>query len=929
VAGVDGAEIHSLLARYWGKARPDVTGQASHHTVLGHSLDVAACAFVLVDRHPAIRRKLSPQVAIDTDATAISFAAVCALHDIGKLDTRFQRKAPQVADILRPNSAGLGEVRYDHGTEGFRQIEGDEAASVLLGEHLGPNALALLRAVCGHHGTLPSSDDPDPNRTSVGRALRIEDTWARRAFIEVVVKFFVSSGARIPWRGPIDAALVQQLAGLCAVADWLGSNVEHFPYAVGPVDLTEYWARARERAVVACGWAGLLRASPRSTNFGALFPGYAPRDVQILTEALHLAEPALVVVEAEMGRGKTEAALSMAARCLASGLGDGLTIALPTMATSNAMFARVHAVVPRMFVGVDVQLALAHGRASRDSRFQLLVQHSLRAHDQDAAEASVMCARWLLNKKRILLAQVGVGTIDQALQAALVVRHQFVRMFGLSRNVVIIDEVHAYDAYMEVLLEHLLGWLGELCVPVVLLSATLPSERRAALARAWRGDHDERATAADDFDTARARPYPLVSVSTRRETKTHALMATELSPSRMLTLERCEGRPEDLEHLQRVALRLVAAARAGARVVWIRNTVREAQHAFSAVAARSENVQHMLFHARFRGCDRAELERAVLRDFGKEATPGGRVLIATQVVEQSLDLDFDELHSDLAPIDLLLQRTGRLHRHVRSRPAGFEEPRLVVHLPFREDVAALRFGPSRYVYDAGTLWLADRVLRIHDALYLPNDIRSLVEETYHPVSRAALLAQGGAALIAAEQKRGAELAAKRTKAKQCCIPPTTADPDGGSALDDDDDAVQAFTRDGVSATLLPFWWDGEQARALDQEDGTPPWHLDAEASDAWRLVGVLLDQTLSLPARNDVEGVLTRGNAIPWEKWKKRFARFADEGGLGKRAIALPLQRDRSAHKGWLRIGGRRRRVLYTRTLGLFMPSEKGEEQQR
>jgi CRISPR-associated endonuclease/helicase Cas3 len=922
------SDTHSLLARYWGKAHPDVTGGPDHHTVLGHSLDVAACAFVLVRQHPVLRRQLGRGTGIDPEAIAITYSAVCALHDVGKLDTRFQRKAPRVADVLRPASAGTPEVKYDHGTEGFRQVEDCEEASSLVEELLGSSATALLRAVCGHHGSLPSPDDPDPTRMNIGRSLRAEDATARRAFIKLVVAFFVSRGAQLPWRGRADGALVQQLAGLCAIADWLGSNTEHFRYVAGPLDIAAYWEGACKRAVEACDLAGLLRAPPRDAPFSALFPGYTPRDVQLLTEPLDLQEPALVIVEAEMGKGKTEAALALSARLLARGFSDGVTVALPTMATSNAMFARIHDVAPRLFAAEDVQLALAHGRASREPRFRRLVEErSLKAQDPDAPEASVMCARWLLNKKRILLAQVGVGTVDQALQAALVVRHQFVRMFGLSRNVIIIDEVHAYDAYMEVLLEHLLRWLGALEVPVVLLSATLPSERRAALARAWRGD--DGASAADDIDCARARPYPLVSVTTRQRTETHALPLAQAPSRRSLSVERCVGAPDDPQHVEQVAQRLVEAARSGARVVWIRNTVREAQRAFGAVAARAGAVEHTLFHARFRACDRSAVEQAVLKDFGKSAAPGGRVLIATQVVEQSLDLDFDELHSDLAPIDLLFQRAGRLHRHDRSRPPGFDERRLVVHVPPEADVAKLRFGPSRYVYDAGTLWLADRALRDRAVIHLPDDIRPLIEETYHPASRAALLPLGGRALVAAEEELRHELTARRTKARQCCIPPTSADPDGGQTLPDDDDAIQAFTRDGTSATLLPFWWDGERARALDQDTGAAPWHLDPEASDAWRLAGHLLDQMLSLPARSDVEGVVAGSQRAAWEAWKKRFSRFAEDAGLGKRVVPVPLQRDRDAHKGWLRVGGRKRRVLYTKTLGLLMPSESGEEQQR
>jgi CRISPR-associated endonuclease/helicase Cas3 len=912
-----------------------MTAGPNHHTVLGHSLDVAACAFVLVDKHPALRAQLSRSSGIAEEVVALSFASVCAIHDIGKLDTRFQRKAAVVSDVIRPESSDTPTGPYDHGTEGFRQIEDDDAFSGALKERLGPGAVQLLRAVCGHHGILPSTDDPDPSRSAICPSLRREDARARRLFVHLILDFFAARGAALPWPDAVDGSLVQRLGGLCAIADWVGSNVEHFPYETVPRNLTVYWQDACNRAQIACGQSGLLRSSATARGFGDLFPGYKPRDVQVITESVKVHEAALIIVEAEMGKGKTEAALSLAARFLGDGVADGITIALPTMATSNAMFTRVETLMTHLFHGAEVQLGLAHGRARRQPPFQKLIEHRLHARDLDAAEASVMCARWLLNRKRILLAQVGVGTIDQALQAALVVRHQFVRMFGLSRNVVIIDEVHAYDAYMEVLLEHLLAWLGALRVPVILLSATLPSERRAALAGAWSGDAPDTSAVADDLEVAAHRPYPLVSITTRPSasavattTDTHFLPADQRPSSRTLMLERVSRGADDNVHVEQVAQCLVAVAKAGARVVWIRNTVREAQRAYRAVAAIASNEEHSLFHARFRGCDRSKIEQAVLERFGKAAPPGGRVLIATQVVEQSLDLDFDELHTDLAPIDLLFQRAGRLHRHDRPRPSGFEQARLFVHVPTDEDASALRFGPAHYVYDVATLWIANRALRTRSSLALPGDIRSLVEETYHPESRAALVPLGGPRLVAAEKKRADALTGKRTKARQCCIPPTTAAPGGEHALDDDDDAVQAFTRDGMSVTVLPFWWDGTHARSLDADETDVAWDINADAQDAWRLAGDLIDQTLSLPARGDAEGAPLEASDS-WHAWKTRFARFAEESGLGRRVVPLPLKRDGATHKGWLRMGGRRRRVLYTKSQGLLMPSEKDEEQQR
>jgi len=921
------AQVVALLSSYWGKASaPDTSGGPNHHTVLGHSLDVAACAVVMIERNPVLRRQLAASVGLDVESVAPTFAGIIALHDIGKFDTRFQRKAPHIADRLRPHTASIALDKYDHGTEGFRQVEDDEETAGFLTERLGSNALILLRAVCSHHGAFVSRDDPDPSRSGLPLRIRAEDAEARRAFVACVLDFFTAHGASLPWPARIDGAIVQRLAGLCALADWLGSDTSHFPYTAGPVsDLADYWTRACGRAEAACAGAGLIRVAAAHVGFGDLFPAYSPRGVQVLAEQLPVEGPALVIIEAEMGAGKTEAALTLAAKFLRQGVSDGVTVALPTMATANAMFARVEDVAGRFFPGETVQLSLAHGRARRQQGFQHLIERALRAHDPEAPEASVVCARWLLNRKRILLAQLGVGTVDQALQAALVIRHQFVRLFGLSRNVVIIDEIHAYDAYMEVLVEHLLSWLGALGVPVILLSATLPSHRRLALSQAWRGtigpDDARQEEVVDSLEAARARDYPLVSVTTRE--RSWSSPVAHPSVAKTLQVEyRNDGAADDAA----VVARLISAARDGARVVWVRNTVREAQQAFSALAAGDPDGEHTLFHSRFRGCDRGRIEQVVLYRFGKNAPSGGRVLIATQVVEQSLDLDFDEMHTDLAPIDLVFQRAGRLHRHQRHRPAAYQQPRLVVHGPSAEDAATLRLGPSQYVYDVGTLWIAARTLRERRTLVLPDDIRPLIEETYHPTSRSSLLSSGGAGLVAAEDQRADELQARRTKARRCCIPPTTADPIGASDLPDDDEAISAFTRDGISKTVLPFVWTGHGGRSLDSADGDPTWSLDAARPDAWQLATELLDQMLAVPERSQLEGDVPDDERARWNAWRKQFRRFAEDAGFGSRVTPLPLRYVGNRFRGNVIVAGRRRTVEYSPALGLSMRRDEDEE---
>jgi CRISPR-associated endonuclease/helicase Cas3 len=912
-----------LLARYWGKAAPEQARLgASHHTVFGHCLDVAACAVALIEGNPVLRTQLCTALGINVTECALTVAAFVAIHDVGKLDTRFQRKSAETANLLRPLSVSVPGERYDHGAEGFRLIEADDAGTELLRRLFGDGAIPLLRAVCGHHGQLPPRDEPAP-RGRLPRALQREDSHARVTFLEMVADFFHELGARLPWDGIVSGPLVQRIAGLCAVADWLGSNVDYFPYSSGPVDPGSYWRHALQRAQEACSASGLMRAHAANRAFSELFPGYSPRDVQLLTERVPADSPALVIVEAEMGKGKTEAALALSAKFLAAGVSDGIFVGLPTMATSNAMFQRVEQVAPLLFRGQTVQLTLAHGRARRNPLLGALVERGMVARDLDAPEATVSCARWLLGRKRVLLAQMGVGTIDQALQAALVVRHQFVRLFGLSRNVVIVDEVHAYDAYMEVLLEHLLSWLGALRVPVILLSATLPSERRRALVAAWRGALPPAGACEIAAEEALSAPYPLVTIA--RHDGTRQLAADGTAHPRTLSVRREPSSGDERMHTAEVVEQLIRQASAGGRVVWIRNTVAEAQRAFDALAAAPPDVERLLFHARFRGVDRSKIEDEVLERFGKAAPPGGRILIATQVVEQSLDLDFDAMHTDLAPIDLLFQRAGRLHRHQRERLLPFANPLLVVHCPSDDAVERLQLGPSAYVYDAATLWIADRILRERDMLDLPRDIRPLVERTYHGGLRAAALA-GSPRLVELEEKRAHELDARRAKAQRCCIRAASDDPDGEEALPDDEDTVQAFTRDGTSVTLLPFWWDGKGARTLEAGANEQHWELDPSSKDAWRLADTLLDQTLSLSARRSARGDVQDAERAVFQQWLKRFGAFAEATGLGDRVVPLPLERQGDAHAGWVTLDhGRKNRVLYTRRMGLWMPPTETE----
>jgi CRISPR-associated endonuclease/helicase Cas3 len=902
--------------RYWGKADPAFDGR--HHAAVLHCLDVAACAAALVEQDAVLRRKLAAALGSEADVTATT-AFFCALHDIGKFDVRFQVKAPAIAEKLQPRlTSRVARVPYDHGGEGFRMLDAD----VELEELLGRGGSALLQGVCGHHGDLPERRGPERGHP---QSLIDQDIAVRAAVVDAFIALFTDRGART-CIGKLGADAQQLVAGVCAVADWVGSNTEWFAYEEGPVDLAVWLTAARERAVLAIEAAGLVPRALHASSFAALFPGFSPRGVQRVTEGVVVDAPALIVVEAEMGQGKTEAALSLAARFLDAGLASGIYVGLPTMATSNAMFARVDAFVPRLLQVSDdapAHVALAHGQARKNPLFQQRFRERPLSGAPYDDEAGVVCARWLLGSKRALLAQVGVGTVDQALQAVLRVHHQFVRLTALARDVVIVDEVHAYDAYMETLLEHAVRWWGALHVPVILLSATLPAERRARLINAW---SNAPVATVDDGVTAAAAPYPAVTVVRRdRDPTCAALPDDEPRTVRRVALDLRDD-PIDADVAACVD-ELVAAAVAGARVAWIRNTVGDAQEAWRLLRKRaaSAGVTATMFHARYRHVDRRRIEGDVLASFGKSAPSGGRIVLATQVVEQSLDLDFDWLVSDLAPIDLLLQRMGRLHRHVRSRPAAWILPTFTVRIGSDDNADAVDFGVSNRVYDGPTLWLARQALRSRadGGLVLPNDIRPLVEASYHPTLRQQALVTPR--LRELEEKRAQETAARAAKAQQVVITSATSNAIG-TTVDDDDDTVQALTRDGASTTLLPLLWRDDEARTLDGA----AFNLDASAPSAWKTLDLLGDQTLSYSTPAPVRSVAPAGDASAWDAFCKRFVTFAARSALG-RVTLLPLREvafadDGAVFRGALRLGQRRRSVLYSRTLGLHLVKETHEQ---
>lgn len=745
------------------------------HPAAAHALDVAAVAMLLPR---ATQGALSRQ----------TLGFLVALHDIGKLSRGFQSivAAHWPAEALGPPPAGsLGGPRHD--LIGYRLLMhdmGERLDQVLPPKPRGikgsrgwteADLSHVFQALAGHHGRPVAPDE----------ALRIPSgilcpacTEVAQSFVEAMLDVFRPPPLLLPASPTGVAQLGWDLAGVVTLADWVGSREAWFPYApVSAVaDPRAYlWDHALPRAAAALAASG-LSAAPATPFLGVrgLFPGITwPSPVQVWAESVPLPPgPVLAVIEDVTGSGKTEAAVTLAHRLLASGQAGGVFLALPTMATANAMFRRMADAYRGLFADdARPSLVLAHGRAGLDPRFAAMIEGSA-SKDVETADpadtpAEAHCAAWLAeDRRRALLAQFGVGTIDQAIMAVLPVRHAVLRQQGLKGKVLVVDEAHAFDPYMQRELVELLRFHAALGGSAILLSATLTQAVRAQLVDAFRAGLGAPGAALSETS------YPLATLASADAVLEQPCDLRDGLARRMAVTR--------LPDAAAAVARIVVAAQAGAAVAWIRNTVDDALAA--AADLRAVGLKPILFHARFAMTDRLRVEEHVMRCFGRDSKGQEReaVLVATQVVEQSLDLDFDLLCTDLAPADLLIQRAGRLWRHPEQRPSKDRPvpgPELLVVSPEPVDdppadwLRAALPGTAAIYSDPALLWRGARAVFAAGGIATPGDMRPLVEQAGNdaviPPGLAAAAAEAeGEALAGGEMGRQNVLAFERGYTRQ-------------------------------------------------------------------------------------------------------------------------------------------------------------------
>jgi len=890
-----------------------------HYPLLCHMLDATAVCLGIWEKclHHGARQSIASALQLTESDASQWISLWVGLHDIGKASPDFQGKSETAKEKLK--QAGF---KFNRRPDTYHGIASACILQGFLENKIGIElAKKISVTVGGHHGRFPQAEELQRARPFLGEGLW-KDTQTKLYML--MVELCNMQDIPVP-KGSPGNAFFMVLAGLTSVADWVASNEVFFPYKVQH-DIEAHPDYARSKAMEALdklAWTGWQPAPSPVDTVKQLFPFIS--DIRPLQqEVKNLAEtcshqPGLVIIEAPMGEGKTEAAIYLADSWVANLKQKGYYFALPTMATSDQMFGRVEQYLEKRYPNDRVNFMLLHGHAALSTEFNTL-KEKFNAKNVDAdsekpaydgVSAGIVASEWFTYRKHGLLSPFGVGTIDQALLAVLQTRHFFVRLFGLAHKTVIIDEVHAYDAYMSTLLERLLEWLAALGSSVVLLSATLPKERKNALLYAYQKGVAQQGDLPEVVDGA---SYPRISWSTGNAVRAKTI-ETSRDSKRSLRLQWIDGKILDGTEFI-LGKRLQERLEHGGCAAIICNTVDRAQRIYGSLKkyfpgqdAGDGSPELYLLHARYLYGDRKAREERTLLQFGKPGAkvkcgdgkerevkrPRHAILVATQIIEQSLDLDFDLMVTEMAPVDLLLQRAGRLHRHNRNRPEGLEEPVLWICEPEIKDGVPAFGGGTEAVYDYHILlrsWLAIGRYAGKKPALVPEDVESLIEKVY------------GERLCPEElsekvknrwEESWEELKKKRnvyeSKAKiNRILPPRYEDEileDFNRELEEDNpeihDTLQALTRlsESPSISIICLYGDMDKPR-LDIASQA----LDTQTIDI-QTVKALLNRSTQLSHKTIVRSAIESNSLVP-QAWRKEallrhhYLLFFDESGKCK-----------------------------------------------
>ena len=674
--------ISSMVNTWPGKTIDD-----NYHPALWHMLDVAAVAEQLL-----MYRPLSGNNRIDQ---ALLF--LIAMHDLGKISNAFREQIMGQAFRAEFHSQLTFVLLLHH----------DDLINRLIGGTF-ESRKPLYAAVAGHHGGPPEEDNRQQHRhrldsigdealTAVPDIIRATSALFPNANLDTI-----ENVNPLTWR----------VSGLTVQADWIGSNTDWFGLQPDEMTINDYWNRTRKQAVIAVSGAGLHQSCLRPN--AQILADRTPRPMQKAVQNVNLPKnPTLALIEDATGAGKTEASLILAQRMMMQGKGQGVFFALPTMATSNAMLERIVKIVPVLYEGRP-SLGLSHGRAAQNVMFR-----KIRGNDGSDPQETVTCGQWLADdRRRILFADIAVGTIDQALLSVMPTRFNTLRLWALSGKILIVDEAHAYDPFLVEELGRLLRFHAMLGGSAILMTATLPKSMRDHYVEEF-----QRGLKVESREKINGTAYPQLTIVS--DWIDICQPAPVVSTCRDIQVKRINNDQ---------AIEIIADGVAkNAACVWICNAVNDAIDRVQLL--RAHGIAADLLHARFTVADRLEKERMIQGYFGIDGKDrAGRVLVATQVVEASLDIDFDVMVSDLAPIGSLIQRSGRLWRHERGkRPV--DGPCLHVVAPDPDIVGDTKWlhdllPSGGYVYRISDQWRTAHVIFNKCVIRAPGELRDLIESVH-------------------------------------------------------------------------------------------------------------------------------------------------------------------------------------------------------
>lgn len=690
---------------FWAKTTKE--GQPGI-SVLEHMLNVGFVAQELIKNNFAFLNQ--------NEFTLEQIGALTALHDLGKISPGFQQKCEEW--IIQNN---LDTISKNCGWDAYETNHGKISHSTIQSflsniENVSKKISSFISAALGaHHGKICARADARGIGTikinEVNNKVKSSIDWdqERNICAKEILKTFSANLTSLSKIENLN--FLWWLAGLTTIADWIGSD-EKFFSASETIDNEKRLKLAKD-AISEIGFNS-FNIVP-NLSFAELFgfkEGTKPNDMQKKTASL-INKPGIYIIEAPMGMGKTEAALWAAYNLMQDGKASGIYFALPTQATSNRIHLRMSRFINKISYGPTSSKLIHSNSWLLDSSFRQGHMFDGKKLEKDDSSFD-----WFASSKRALLAPFGVGTIDQALLGVLSVKHFFIRHFALAGKVVIIDEVHSYDLYTGTLIDQLISLLETLGCTVIILSATLTKKRRGQFIELSNLEEKE-------IDS-----YPLISgVANDKET------FFEEAESPLDKEVDVIFRTKDNSVQEAIQL-----AKDGGMILWITNTVKSAQQQYDSFKELSGGDFPIgLLHSRFPFWRRENIEEEWMERFGKEnLNRTGAILVSTQIVEQSVDLDADLLITELAPTDMMLQRMGRLWRHDRKnrpnkRPCVFileEEKNLEELKQLEASEIKKTLGGKSFVYSPYVLLRSLEEWKKHNTVLIPSQIRNLIEETY-------------------------------------------------------------------------------------------------------------------------------------------------------------------------------------------------------